>query len=196
MARPVARRVPVKAARIPAKRRLRPVPGLTINQQGFALDWLANGYNAALAYRRFYPEASVATAETNGPRLLRNAQVKHFITQQVERTLGSMQMAVDEAMGRLALISRATLDMAFDEHDNLRPPSAWPPALKEAARLYDGEQRKLQLTDKLQSLRTILELAGKLRNPMADSVDALAEAILADRERRRREQHTARSGGK
>jgi len=163
------------------------VPDLTTKQQAFALEWLSNGYNGTAAYQKTYPGVTLGTAMTCASRLLRNAQVKRYITEAVENELGSLQMAAEKALGRLGLIATANIGMAFDERDQLRAPSAWPPPLLEAARGYDVRRRKLFLIDKLQALRTILELAGKLRNPVADSVDALAEAILADRERRERE---------
>jgi hypothetical protein len=59
---------------------MRPEPAkLTHVQELFALAYLANGYNATAAYRAVHPKCSQRTAEVNGSRLLRKAEVHAFI---------------------------------------------------------------------------------------------------------------------
>lgn len=53
---------------------------LTINQQKFADYYLANGCNATQAYADIYPRASIATAQQNGCKLLKQQYVHDYIT--------------------------------------------------------------------------------------------------------------------
>lgn len=53
---------------------------LTVNQQKFADYYLANGCNATQAYSDTYPKASVATAQQNGCKLLKQIYVHEYIT--------------------------------------------------------------------------------------------------------------------
>ena len=52
---------------------------LTQRGELFALDFLANGYNATAAYKATHPRCAQRTAEVNGSRLLRKAEVSAFI---------------------------------------------------------------------------------------------------------------------
>lgn len=53
---------------------------LTLNQQKFADYYLANGCNATQAYADTYPRASIATAQQNGCKLLKQRYVHDYIT--------------------------------------------------------------------------------------------------------------------
>ncbi len=53
---------------------------LTVNQQKFADYYLANGCNATQAYADTYPKASIATAQQNGCKLLKQIYVHDYIT--------------------------------------------------------------------------------------------------------------------
>jgi len=156
--------------------------------RAFALAYLANGHNAGRAYLYVHPGITSPAAWTGGWEWLRRPEVQGFIRVELQKAWGNLEMAAQEALGRLALMARATLDMALDEEGNLLEPACWPPELKEAAKSWERKSGKVVLGDKLAALRVVLELAGKLRNPVSESVDLLAAALVEDRERRKQEQ--------
>ena len=55
------------------------------SQQKFVSEYLSNGYNATAAYQKAYPNASHATADTDGPSLSRSPR----ITSAIQEALGN-----------------------------------------------------------------------------------------------------------
>jgi hypothetical protein len=85
---------------------------------------------------------------------------------------------------------RADLRLLFDEKGPLLKPHEWPDDIAnsiESMELRADGGVKLKLTGKLTARRIILEQTGKLKPAIANTVDALAEAILADIDRRKKE---------
>jgi hypothetical protein len=86
----------------------------------------------------------------------------------------------EEAAARIALIASADVSLCF-AGNTLRPVQDWPWEVRMAVESYDIAG-KVKLASRLQALRTILELTGKVRST-ADSIDDLAAAMKADREK-------------
>lgn len=68
---------------------------MTAAQQRFADEYLANGYNAAAAYRVAYPNASDASAKAVAYRVLKYPDVKKYIDER--RNLIYDSLAIDAA---------------------------------------------------------------------------------------------------
>jgi len=71
---------------------------LTQVQELFALEYLANGYNATAAYKTTHPRCAQRTAEVNGSRLLRKAEVRAFIEHEQNERKRRLRMDADEAL--------------------------------------------------------------------------------------------------
>ena len=68
---------------------------LSVKHQKFVLEYLKNDHNAGKAYKAIYPKCSAATAETNGPRLLRKAQIKDAIRAEMDQMLSSDKLQIE-----------------------------------------------------------------------------------------------------
>ncbi len=154
---------------------------LNPSQRTFCLEWLRNGHNATAAYKAAYPGATPSSARELGHRLLTKVDIRTFLAVQLEPVWKAMQMDGDEATARMAAIARADIADCHNEQGALLKPHDWPPAVRMAVESYDIAG-KVKLASRLQALRTILELTGKVRST-ADSIDDLAAAMRADREK-------------
>jgi hypothetical protein len=71
----------------------------------------------------------------------------------------------------------------FDDKGQALEPHQWPEGYGSCVRAFhrtpDGI--KVTLVDTLAALRTFFEVTGRMKSPVADSIDHMAEAILADR---------------
>jgi hypothetical protein len=111
--------------------------------------------------------------------------VQAFLKPQLDAHWKALQMDGEEALARVALDARADLRALFDANGKALPPQQWPDDLAnsiEAVDIKEDGTYKVKLTNKGQARRTILEQTGKIKSPLAESVDALAAAILADRD--------------
>lgn len=88
-----------------ASRKLNP------RQRLFALEYLVD-LNAADAARR--AGYSAASAETNGPRLLRNAQVRAFVEQQLRKQTRKLELTAELVLEQLAHLVRFDPTDLFD----------------------------------------------------------------------------------
>lgn len=162
-----------------------PADGLLPAQREFCLAYLANGFNATAAYAKAYPDAADESARRAGSRLLlTNVDVQAFLKPQLDAHWKALQMDGEEALARVALDARADLRALYDKDGKPLHPKDWPDELAnsiEAVDLKDDGTYKVKLTSKGHARRTILEVTGKIKSPLAESVDALAAAILADR---------------
>ncbi len=128
---------------------------------------------------------TTGTAEVGAWNLLRNPKVKAFIESTLHGSWKLLHMDGEEAAARMAAIASADLADCTDAHGALLKPHDWPPAVRMAVESYDIAG-KVKLASRLQALRTILELTGKVRST-ADSIDDLAAAMRADREKHAKE---------
>jgi phage terminase small subunit len=161
-----------------------PGNGLTPAQQTFALEYLGNGFNARRAYLKAHPKVTIATADVEGHRTLRDPKVRAFLEPRLEEGWKTQQMLGDEALARMAQVARADIRLLFDEQGNMLHPHNWPSEIACCVKsLHQGPHGwKVTLLDPLQALRTILEQTGKL-SPHGNEMDALAAAIRSDLER-------------
>ena len=154
--------------------------GLTEKQYLFANAYLSNGFNASEAYRRGHPECTNGTSRVEGCRLLAHPSIRAFIGPLLEAAWKPYQMGGEEALARIGRTARADMRELYDAHGRLLPVHQWPDSIAGCVRAFDGA--KVTFESQTAAQRIILEQTGKLKT-VADSVDALAEAIRQDRER-------------
>jgi hypothetical protein len=149
--------------------------GLTPAQWVFALAWLQNGFNGLQAYKTSHPDASDSTAGVEAVRYLKNPSVRTFIAQWLENEWGPLEASAAEAVGRIGAMSRLDVATLVDDDDVLLPVRKWPRAARAAVKEFgDG---KVKFVDPLAANRLVLELTGRLKNPLAEMGDALGDAI-------------------
>jgi phage terminase small subunit len=94
------------------------------------------GASAAEAYRRCYPKAKRSTAETNGPALLRSAQVAAFVDERRAKVLAKVSVSAEVKLERVLLelnrILHADPADALDENGAPLPLRDWPEDLRRA----------------------------------------------------------------
>jgi phage terminase small subunit len=149
--------------------------GMTQAQCLFALTWLENGFNATKAYLQSHPGAAETTARFEGSRTLANPNVRAVIKKRLEEAWGPLEMMAEEAVGRLGGMSRADIGLLFNDQNKLLPVRKWPHWMRHAVKKVDGDA--VTMVDPLAVLRLILELTGRLKNPVAQETDALGEAL-------------------
>jgi phage terminase small subunit len=159
--------------------------GLTPGQYSFALQYLANGFNATRAYVTAHPGVTNNTAAVEGHRTLRHPKVRAFLYPQAQAIWRELQMGGEEALARVARDARADIRQLFKPGTKeLLDPSEWPEEIAGSIKAVQDSPYglKVVLVDPLIARRTILEQTGKLKT-LPDSVDVLAAAIRADKER-------------
>jgi phage terminase small subunit len=117
-------------------------PALSPLHRLFAYEVLG-GASAAEAYRTVYPRASAATAETNGPRLLRSAQVAAFVEERRAKVLAKAEITSEVRLERVLLelnrILQADPADALNDDGSPKPLKEWPKDLRQALAGMDVE---------------------------------------------------------
>jgi phage terminase small subunit len=160
--------------------------GLTAPQRLFAATYLANNQNATEAYRASHTKASTATCAVGGSRLLRHPKIVAYLRERLAAHWGSLEMAGNEVLARVAMDARADVSEMLDERGTPLNPRDWPATLKNSVESVeyndDGGVKRIKLVSKGAARRTLLEITGKVKG-LGDVADALADAIRADRQR-------------
>jgi len=135
---------------------------LTAKQAMFCLEYEANGRNAARAYLKSHPGASLATAYVNGCRMLRNAKVARTLTQLRADRVKRLNMDADEAAMLTAISARADIRLAYDGEGKMLPPDQWPDEFAKAVKSIKADGT-IVLHDQQKARETVLLMAGKLK---------------------------------
>lgn len=152
-------------------RRSRRIPrslnGLTHGAELFALEYLANGYNATAAYKATHPGCAQRTAEVNGSRLLRNAEVSAKIEHEKSERQQRLRVDADEALLGISNIARADIRRLFRSDGSVLPMCLWPTdvadAVKDLRTTPFGVELKFH--DRLKALELIAIATGALKQP-------------------------------
>lgn len=156
--------------------------GLGVSDKAFCLAYLSNGFNATQAYHVAHPDASLHTCAAEGYTALRKPVIKAFIDAQVTKRFEAYAMSGAEALGRLAQDAKSDVRELFDEHGQVLLPHQWPATIANSVERFEltKDGMRVTLVSKLQARRTILELTGKLKSPLADELSVLARALRGD----------------
>lgn len=151
------------------------------------IEWLSNGYNGAAAYLKHHPEASPATARVGAHRILISANAQAVIREWLEATVGPLQASAAEMTARVGAASRFDPADCFDAQGALLPVNQWPVTARMAVKGVkpDGS---VTFESRVALARLVFELEGRLKNPLAEAGDALADAIRAMLARRQARQ--------
>ena len=139
---------------------------LTQVQELFALEYLANGYNATAAYRSVHPKCSQRTAEVNGSRLLRKAEVRAFIEHEQNERTKRLRMEGDEALEGITRHARADIRRLFKD-GKLIPVDQWPEEIADAVKAIKHRPSgpTIVMYDKLKALELMAIASGALKPP-------------------------------
>lgn len=155
---------------------------LTLPQYVFCLAWLENGGNGTKAYQKAHPGASDAVAATEAWRDLRKPKVVEALRRLWKDYWGPFESGAEESVGRIGAMARAAtyLPLLYDEKGALKPVAEWPRAVLVAVKEYDRDKGVVKLVDPLAANNKVLELTGRLKNPLAGAADILVEALSRD----------------
>jgi phage terminase small subunit len=135
---------------------------LTATQAEFILEYEANGRNAARAYQRTHPNASMATSYVQGVRCLRSPKIARALEQLRKDRVKRLNMDADEAAMLTAITARADIRLAYDAEGKPLPPAEWPDEFAKAVKSIRADG-SIVLHDSQKARETILLMAGKLK---------------------------------
>ena len=129
-------------------------------------------FNAAAAYRKAYPDSSVESSQSSGPRLLSDARVQKTLQRLLTRradALSLTQESVLEAVSRLAFAD--TRQLIDPDTGRLRPLQDLPEDVASSLSSFsltevDGEVRlsNVKTSDKVRSLELLAKHLGILND--------------------------------
>jgi phage terminase small subunit len=141
-------------------------PELTRNDKLIALEYLANGHNATAAYRSVHPKCSQRTAEVNGSRRLRKAEVHAFIEREQQDRTKRLRMDADEALEGITRHARADIRKLFKD-GKLIPVDQWPEEIADAVKAIKHTPfgPTIVMYDKLKARELMAVASGALKPP-------------------------------
>lgn len=185
----------------------RKAPGgkLSPKQRRFALEYLVDLTAAQAAIRAGYSRRS---AETNGPRLLRNAQVRAFLAPHLERMERTLSLTVERIEQELAASCYFDPATMYDSEGRLLPIPSMPEATRRALagfeeealfegagkdRYQAGVTRKVKWLNKTEAHALALKRLGALTDRVEHSGEVGVRVSIAINGIRREAEPTPRS---
>jgi hypothetical protein len=156
--------------------------GLTDRERAFVSALPATGFRGGPAYRLVNPHVTANSAKVEASRMLTRPNVRAAVERSRRAHMATLSMSGTEVMGQIAAIARVRPWMMFDQEGRQLAPHEWPEEFGAAVESFEVRPDggvKVKLASKAFALRTIGEVTGKFRNPVADQVSALARAIRA-----------------
>jgi len=116
---------------------------ITPFEEQFVDTWFRMNFNAKLAYKQLKPNVSMATAETEGPAILRKPQIKELI--ELKREQIRIKNEVE-----LGWVVKELKNIVYDINTNDHT-------------VFDNEGRAINKTDhraKIEAIKALVKLAG------------------------------------
>lgn len=116
---------------------------ITPFEEQFVDTWFRMNFNAKLAYKSLKPNVSAATAETEGPAILRKPQIQELIEMKREHIRIKSEVELGWVVQQLKNI---VYDINSNDHT-----------------VFDAEGRPLNKTDhraKIEAIKTLAKIAG------------------------------------
>lgn len=132
---------------------------ITAFEEQFVDTWFRMNFNAKLAYKQLKPNVSSATAETEGPALLRKPQVQEYVELKRE------QIRINEQV-ELSWIVKELKNIVYDINTNDHT-------------VFDQDGKPLNKTDhraKIEAIKTLAKIAG-LEQPKKLDITTNGESI-------------------
>jgi len=151
---------------------------LTARQQLFCAKYL-ECMVAGEAYRHAYPTASAATAETNGPALLRRAQVQAYLQPKLAKRVQKLELKAEILDEHLAAAASFDPGTMYDSKGNILAVKDMPEATRRALVGLDQEElfegrgddrelvgivKKVKWHDKVAAMRLAYQRLGLLKD--------------------------------
>jgi phage terminase small subunit len=158
-----------------------------VRQRGFVCEYDGNGGNGTRAYMAAYGKTDPASCAVMASELLRVPKVRAAVDALRQARWKRLQMTGDEALSLIAGDARADLRALVDEKGELLPVHLWPDHVALSVRSIKPGPFGLQVTlnDSLAARKIIAEQSGAVKS-IAGGLDALAEAINADKAKHER----------
>lgn len=166
--------------------------GLTDKHQVFADAYLVDPErNAARAYKVAHPRASAATAETNGPRLLKNPNVAAYLARHTRAATEQTGVTVERIMREIACVALSDPAAVLDEDGRPLKMRDMPDDVRRAIASYevreyfddsDGEKPKRVRVTKVRfwDKNRGLELAGKHLKMFTDRMETEGGGLVVN----------------
>ena len=90
------------------------VPSLSFKHQRFIQEYVANGFNAARAYKLVFPKASPESARAASSRLLTSASAKEFLEHETKRFQESIEPTYKRLLNEFAKIAFSDIREVLD----------------------------------------------------------------------------------
>lgn len=159
---------------------------LALADEQFLALYVANGFNAAAAYREVHPNCSDPAARVLGCRRLTKVHVKARLDELLGDRFKALQMSGDEALYRVALDARSDPRQLVDETGRRLRLHELPDDVANSIEAVEfdefGNMVKVKLASKTTARRTILEVTGKAKGTPG-GVDELVAAMQETLER-------------
>lgn len=139
---------------------------LNARHERFAHVVVKNGGNAAAAYREVYPKASRATAETEGPALLRRPQVARRVAQLTAPQLAKIDASAESIKLELARVAKVDIAQAFDAKGRVLPIHKMPEDVRRAISSIERDTKgnlKIRFWSKNEAAGLLAKHHGLLR---------------------------------
>jgi len=113
----------------------------TTKHKEVLIEYLSNGRNAKRAYKKIYPSVSDATAETNGPKILRNALVKAALKEHDDEKWEARKDRLNEMLDKFIDIADSDISDVVE---------------------YDGKELKIKKLKDIKNTKVIHEIKHKV----------------------------------
>jgi len=158
---------------------------LTAKQEAFARTYLANGRNAAAAYRTAHNTCSspkVASAE--GARLLKHPGIALELRGAIQAAAADLKLTAERVLAEAAMVAFFDPRRLFRSDHTLKPPSEWDvdtAAAVASLQTYEewqgrgqhrrsaGLTKRVQFGKKVEALKLLMEYLGLLKGKGAPS---------------------------
>jgi phage terminase small subunit len=141
---------------------------LTIQQRLFVSRYLVH-FNATRAYREAYPEASLATADTEGPRLTKDPRISSEIARGERALRSRYKRSAEKTLDEIALVAFGNVADLLDENGDLKAFKDLPRHV--SAMVASFERAELKATDPSTGETRVIGHTHKVR--MHSKLDAL-----------------------
>jgi uncharacterized protein YllA (UPF0747 family) len=84
-------------------------------QHEIFVEEIAKGSKQAAAYKQAYPDASAATARSNGHHLIRLPHINQAVSERIRKALANQKVTVEEVIGNAARQMRSSMDDVIGE---------------------------------------------------------------------------------
>lgn len=145
------------------KRKAREDRPLTAQQQLFVTAYMVR-FNATRAYMDSYPNASWATADSGGSRLMADRRISSEINRLLAQIKKRHGHSAVRTLDTLSILANSSISDVFDEHGTIMQPNKMPREISLAVKKLKRVERKAMIdgVDQVIGHTVELEMADKV----------------------------------